>query len=92
MKDELKEYYRLLAILENLKNDQEKQYNKYTFQPEQSNVQQRCKNLSLRKIYLWTYQPFERLKWMSILTDACHDQKGGKIISIVMTYNKQGDP
>jgi hypothetical protein len=52
LKDELKEYYRLLAILENLKNDQEKQYNKQTFQPEQSNPHQRCKNLSLRKVYL----------------------------------------
>jgi hypothetical protein len=29
---------------------------------------------------------------MAILVDACREQKGGKIISIVMTYNKQGDP
>lgn len=29
---------------------------------------------------------------MAILADACKGQKGGKIISIVMAYNKQGDP
>jgi len=65
---------------------------KQSFLQEDLNSDIRYKNLSLRKLVLWIYEPFERLKWMAILCDACQNQKGGRIISIVMAYNKQGNP
>jgi len=77
--------------LENLKNDQEKHFATSSFEKEELNMAQRCKNLSLRKLQLWIYEPFERLKWMAIIADACKGQKGGRIISIIMCYNKQGN-
>lgn len=42
----MSEYYRWLAIIENMIKQDE---------------------LTLRKLILWSYQPFEKLKWMAIV-------------------------
>lgn len=80
MKDELNEYYRLIAILENLINQ------------EQNALSNAEEALNLRKLVLWTVEPFERIKWLSILTDAVKNLVGNQIISAVYSFKAQGNP
>ena len=72
VKEELNEYFRLIAILENLR-DSEEGY-----------------KLNLKRLYLWTLQPFERLKWIAILTDSCKTLKGGQLLSALYSYSSHG--
>lgn len=76
IKNELNEYYRLIAILENLKNE---------------NIENQNDPLTLRKIVLWIKEPFERMKWLAIICDACKNLKGCQVISEVYSYNTQGN-
>ena len=88
IKEELNEYYRLIAILENLRESEDDQ-SKSSFLVEEDSS---TKSLSLRKLYLWSIEPFERLKWLGILGDACKSARGCTLLSIVHTYAKQGSP
>jgi len=88
IKDELEEYYRLIATLEGLRDtDDEQSRSSYLVEDKPAE-----KSLSLRKLYLWSLEPFERLKWMCILCDSCKESMGGVIISNVYSYAKQGSP
>lgn len=49
IKEELNEYYRLIAVLENLKSE---------------NSENQDDPLTIRKIVLWIKEPFERMKWL----------------------------
>ena len=51
----------------------------------------KSEELTLRKMLLWTYQPFEKLKWLCIILEAVQHYKGCQIISIVNSYRPQGD-
>jgi gamma-tubulin complex component 3 len=88
IREELNEYYRLIAILENLRESEDEQSKSSFFIDQDSS----SKSLSLRKLYLWSIEPFERLKWIGILCDACKSSKGCTLLSIVTTYAKQGSP
>jgi len=88
LKEELNEYYRLIAVLENLR-DTDDEENRSAFLAGQ---QPGSKSLNLRKMYLWSLEPFERLKWMSIFCDACKKIKGSVILSTIYGYTKQGSP
>jgi len=46
--------------------------------------------LTLRKLVLWSYEPFEKLKWMAIVLEAVKPFKGCQIISIINSYRPQG--
>jgi len=88
LRDELEEYYRLLATLEGLRDiDDEQSRSSYLVEDKPAE-----KSLSLRKLYLWSLEPFERLKWMCILCDSCQKLKGSEIISTVYGYARQGSP
>jgi gamma-tubulin complex component 3 len=87
LKEELNEYYRLIAILDNLRESEDDQ-GKSSFVIEDSAP----KSLNMRKLYLWSLEPFERLKWLAILSDACKNTKGGTLISVIYGYAKQGSP
>jgi gamma-tubulin complex component 3 len=53
---ELKEYHRLLAVLEAQLGDKEEGA--------------ACSDLTLRRLLVWLYQPLERLKFLNIVCDA----------------------
>jgi len=89
LKEELNEYYRLIAVLENLRDTDDEQSRSAFLAGDQSGGSQ---SLSLRKLYLWSLEPFERLKWMGIFCDACKKIKGSVILSTIYGYTKQGSP
>lgn len=47
-------------------------------------------SLTLRKLVLWSYEPFEKLKWMAIVLEAARPFQGCQIISIINSYRPQG--
>lgn len=69
LKEEMNEYYRWIALIENMSKNEE---------------------LTLRKLVLWSFEPYERLKWMAIVTEAVGLYRGCKIISILNSYRPQG--
>jgi gamma-tubulin complex component 3 len=69
IKDEMGEYYRWLAIIENMIKNEE---------------------LTLRKLILWSYEPFEKLKWLAIILETARPFQGCQIISIINSYRPQG--
>ncbi|RNA07269.1 gamma-tubulin complex component 3 -like protein [Brachionus plicatilis] len=75
---ELKEYHRLLAVLESQLGDKDEGTE--------------CSNITLRRLLVWLEQPLERLKFLNIICDAVRDKKGGILLSILFTYSKYGDP
>jgi gamma-tubulin complex component 3 len=50
------------------------------------------KDLSLKKLYLWTLEPLERLKWIAVLTESFRKLTGGKILSSLYAYSSHGSP
>lgn len=88
IRNELNEYYRLIAILDNLRDSEDEQSRSSFLLTEEKS----SKSLTLRKLYLWSLEPFERLKWIAILADACKGTKGCAILSVVYTYAQQGSP
>ena len=73
IKEELNEYYHLIAILENMRNQENSQ-------------------LNLKKLYLWSLEPYERLKWIAVLTETCQTLKGGELLSALYSYSSHGMP
>ena len=105
IKEELNEYYRLVAIFENLRDNDKKSGNVQALlgnpqtQATQNNNQQQMwneydegKDLSLKKLYLWTLEPLERLKWLAVLTESCKKLTGGKLLSSLYSYSTHGSP
>ncbi|KAI8909600.1 Spc98 family-domain-containing protein [Gorgonomyces haynaldii] len=74
IRDEQKEYYKLVAIMETHTQ----------LDPEQ--------RLTLKRLYVWTSKPLQKLRIHNILLEACEQAKGGEIISIVHSYSLHGDP
>ena len=48
--------------------------------------------MTLRKLALWTIEPLERLKWLSVLTESVTSLVGGNVISSIYAYKFQGSP
>ena len=88
IRNELNEYYRLIAVLDNLRDTEDEQ-SRSSFLVEDSS---KAKALTLRKLYLWFLEPFERLKWLAILCDACKGVRGCALLSVVYAYAQQGSP
>ncbi|KRX07189.1 hypothetical protein PPERSA_00346 [Pseudocohnilembus persalinus] len=76
IKEELNEYYRLIAVLENLKNE---------------SIENSADPLTLRKLALWMRDPFERMKWLAIISDGCKNLIGCQVISQIFSYSGQGN-
>ncbi|EME30162.1 tubulin family protein [Galdieria sulphuraria] len=47
--------------------------------------------LTLRKLFVWCQQPLEKLKWLSVLTEAAYNKKGGELLSILHEFTLHGD-
>jgi len=77
VKEELNEYFKLLALLENLRLETEETH---------------TQSLSLRKLALWIIEPLERLKWLNIMSDGVNELIGGDVLSSLYSYKNQGSP
>lgn len=75
---ELKEYHRLLAVLESQLGDK-------------GDEGADCSNLTLRRLLVWLEQPLERLKFLNVVCDAIKDKKGGILLSTLHAYSINGD-
>lgn len=72
VKEEINEYYHLMAILENMRDTG-------------------SQGLNLKKLFLWTLEPYERLKWIAVLTETCEGLKGGELLSALYSYSSNGN-
>lgn len=74
---ELKEYHRLLAVLESQLGNKDEGAD--------------CGNLTLRRLLVWLEQPLDRLKYLNVVCDAVKDKKGGVLLSTLYSYSVHGD-
>ncbi len=74
---ELKEYHRLLAVLESQLGNKDEGAD--------------CGSLTLRRLMVWLDQPLERLRYLSIVCDAVREKKGGVLLSTIHAYSIHGD-
>ena len=74
---ELKEYHRLLAVLESQLGNKDEGTD--------------CGNLTLRRLLVWLEQPLDRLKYLNVVCDAVKDKKGGVLLSTLYSYSVHGD-
>jgi hypothetical protein len=79
VKDEVQEYYRLLAILESQLDKSDQQG--FTSQ-----------QLSLKRLFVWTAEPMIKMRMLLSLLETCKNLKGGEIITAVQRYAQHGDP
>ena len=49
-------------------------------------------NAKLRQLQVWSIEPFERLRWLSVISDAVEGLKGGNFLSALFSYSKTGHP
>lgn len=52
---------------------------------------QPAEQLTLRKIELWIREPCIRLEWLSIISEACQDKKGGALASEIFRFKGSGN-
>ena len=76
--NELKEYHRLLSVLESQLDRKDDGFE--------------CGNLTLRRLIIWIEQPFDRLKYLNTICDAIKLKKGGIFLSTLFAYSEHGDP
>ena len=48
--------------------------------------------LTLRRLFVWTYEPMHRLRALVGLLDNCQGLKGGALASKLFQYVQTGDP
>ena len=82
VREQLQDYYRLIAILEShlSSDDKEESGGSHT------------NALSLRRLKTWTFEPFRKLKLMAELVDAVKGLTGGALASVVHGFTQHGDP
>lgn len=80
VRNEMHDYYRLVAILESHLSGG-KTGGGSSFQ-----------KLSLKRLWVWTHAPLQRLRIIGVLMDVCRDVRGGALISIIHNYAVHGDP
>lgn len=47
--------------------------------------------LTFRKIELWIREPSTRLQWLSIISEACQEKKGGALATEIFRFKHNGD-
>ncbi len=80
-KDEMVDFYRLIAMLENELFSIKNRPDAFT-----------AVGLSLKRLYVWVLEPLQRLRLIHLLMEAAKDAKGGAVISILYKYADHGDP
>ncbi|XP_020297110.1 gamma-tubulin complex component 3 homolog isoform X2 [Pseudomyrmex gracilis] len=75
--NELSEYYRFIAIMQEEVNRSQHQMNTY--------------GVTISHLHLWTCDPLENLKWLASIVRACQGQKGGALASTLYEFSYHGD-
>ncbi|KAJ3677077.1 hypothetical protein LUZ60_002801 [Juncus effusus] len=84
LKDELTDYYKLLAILESHSTNPIPQPG--------SDLGFQTNYLSLRRLSVWLAEPTVRMRLMAVLTEICNGLKGGAMASAIHKQAQHGDP
>lgn len=83
VREELQDYYRLIAVLEtHLSSDE----------ADVAGQASEGRPLSLRRLKTWTFEPFRKLKLIAELVDAVDGLSGGALASVVHGFTLHGDP
>ncbi|KAI9105921.1 tubulin, gamma complex associated protein 3 [Phlyctochytrium arcticum] len=78
---ELTDYYRLIAVLQS-------HCSADTNEKEGTTAPQ----LTLKRLLVWTMDPLQRLRIMSVLVDLCAGDRGGALLTTLNEYSYHGDP
>ncbi|KAI9286402.1 Spc98 family-domain-containing protein [Umbelopsis sp. AD052] len=87
---EMNDYYKLIAVLEAQISKSEGK--DPTFLADDLDTTLSTNSLTLKRLVVWMRDSLQRLRLMSVLIDACQDQKGGAFVSVIHNYTKHGDP
>ncbi|TPX66208.1 hypothetical protein SpCBS45565_g04658 [Spizellomyces sp. 'palustris'] len=77
---EMTDYYRLIAILQ------------AQITPSDDQKSASRPSLTLKRLYVWTQDPLQRLRVMGVLVDLCVDDRGGELLATLHDYVHHGDP
>ncbi|KAJ4428063.1 hypothetical protein ANN_24077 [Periplaneta americana] len=90
LREELTEYYRLVAVLQS----QIKQQMDTSVDSPLSEEQPQChkEGLTLCRLAVWTLDPLGRMKCLAAVADACKDKRGGALASCVHGFLQHGNP
>uniref|UniRef100_A0A2M4AGC2 Putative gamma-tubulin complex dgrip91/spc98 component n=1 Tax=Anopheles triannulatus TaxID=58253 RepID=A0A2M4AGC2_9DIPT len=58
----------------------------------QEALNSRSERMSLMRVMVWLVEPMERLQWLSVISEACREKKGGELASAVHKFIWHGDP
>ncbi|CEM02679.1 unnamed protein product [Vitrella brassicaformis CCMP3155] len=87
LKDQLTEYYKLVALLESSLTPQlcsGERWMGMEVPPEGG--------LTLRRLAVWVQEPLERMRLLACLVDAAMCHKGGSLASALYAHSRRGDP
>ena len=74
MQHELDQYYKLISYFNQSTN----------IEKDSENAQE----VTLKRLYLWTIEPMEKMKWLAIVSEACMSLRGIPIVSQLYSYVK----
>lgn len=89
LKNQLTSYYGMVAMLQEQlnrhrrTNTQNATSDSQLFQPHEQ--------LTFRKIELWTREPCVRLQWLSTISEACQEKKGGALATEIFRFKHNGN-
>ena len=95
IQNELNEYYKLISFfkkkngesdLNNENNNINNINNSNSNIINNKNIISKNNDLTLKNLFLWTIEPIERMKWLSIACDSVFNLKGSSIISQIYSY------
>eukprot|EP00871_Galdieria_phlegrea_P003551 jgi/Galph1/4197/GphlegSOOS_G2851.1 len=87
IENELDEYYEMLAEVE----AQAGMTMKESIENAGLLASKRDEDLTLRKLFVWSQEPLERLKWLTVLIDTSKGLKGSEILSTLHLFTLNGD-
>ncbi|XP_037090539.1 gamma-tubulin complex component 3-like, partial [Pollicipes pollicipes] len=76
LREQLQQFYRLIALME----------------AQLSGGESGGERLTLRRLHVWTLDPFFQLRFLAALTDACGGETGGALASVLHRHLSHGDP
>ena len=97
IQNELNEYYKLISFFKkkNGESDINNMNNVNNINNSNSNnnnvinnknIISKNNDLTLKNLFLWTIEPLERMKWLSITCESVYNLKGSSIISQIYSY------
>lgn len=92
LREELTEYYRLVAVLQAQQRQQVSSASDPSFCDIYSQEGKKCGALTLRSLAVWVMDPIERLRCFVAIAEASVNRKGGALASAVYSFLQSGDP